>query len=56
MLSSNDVDRAGRQGFQEGASVAFGEDPRVEDGDDAVVGLGANEAADALAQLEDRLR
>ncbi len=40
--------------LQELAAVAFLEDARVEDGDDAFVVAGADEAPDALAELDER--
>ncbi len=44
---------AARLGAEEGVAVVLGEDARVEDDDDAFVLLGADEAADALAELEE---
>ena len=51
--ASHHLHRALRQGAEEGAPVVLGEDARVEDDDDAFVLLGADEAADALAEFED---
>src|SRR5579863_225530 len=51
--ASDDFHGAFGQGVNEGLAVAFDEDAVVQDDDDAGIGLGADEAADALAELED---
>ena len=45
--------RASRQRVQKHAAVGFDEHARVEDHDDAAVGLGADQPAEALLQLDD---
>jgi hypothetical protein len=50
---SHHLHRALRQRSQEGAPVVLREHARVEADDDAFVLLGADEAADALAEFED---
>ena len=42
-------------GFEDGLAVLFGEDAVVQDHHNAGVGLGADEATDALAEFEDGL-
>src|SRR5262249_46888239 len=45
-----------RQGLQERPAVALGQHARVEQNDHAGVAAGANEPAETLLQLDDRLR
>ncbi len=46
----------GGEGFEEGLAVAGGADAGVEEHEDAAVGEGADEAAEALLEGDDRLR
>ena len=48
-------DRTLRQRGQERLAVALCENAIVQDDDNARIGLGSNQAADALAEFEDRL-
>ena len=50
-----DDPRAIRQRVQERPPVGLGQDPRVEDHDDAAVGPGADQPAEALLELDDGL-
>jgi hypothetical protein len=52
----DDFRRTLRQRLHEGAAIGFGHDPIVENDDDAAVGLGANQTADALPKFQDRFR
>ncbi len=47
--------RAVGQRVEEGAAVGLGQDAGVEDHDDAAVGPGADQPAEALLELDDRL-
>ena len=47
--------RAVGQGVEEGAAVGLGQDARIEDHDDPAVGLGADQPAEALLELDHRL-
>src|SRR5215831_17867004 len=47
--------RAAGKRIEEQAAVGLGQESRVEDGDEAGVGLGADQAAKALLELDDGL-
>src|SRR5258708_35816496 len=53
---SHNLDRTFGQGVQERLAVALHQDRVVQHPHDALVGLGADEPARALAKFEDRLR
>ena len=54
-VGSLDDPRAFGQRLQEGAAIRLGEDARVEDHDDAAVGFGADQPAEALLELDHSL-
>jgi hypothetical protein len=54
--SSNNLYRALGQRVEKGLAVLLGQNPVVQHDDDAGVGLGADQPANALAELQDRLR
>src|SRR5262245_61224200 len=53
---SDNFYRAFGDGVHEVFAIGLGEDAAIEDGDDARIGLGANQAADALAEFKNGLR
>src|SRR6266480_7329846 len=52
----DDFHRALWQRLREGAAVRFGHDPIIQNHDDAAIGFGADQAADALSKFQDRFR
>jgi hypothetical protein len=51
---SNNLDRTFRQGVEKGLPVLLRQNPVVQNHDDAGVGLGADQAPNALTEFQDR--
>jgi hypothetical protein len=52
--ASNNFHRTFRQGIEKGLAVLLRQNPVVQNHDDAGVGLGPDQAPDALAEFQDR--